>query len=56
MMLTKEQRETFEEAARPLIKWLCENANPHASVEVRLESAELREGVCKIVVEDYIKD
>lgn len=56
MILTDEQRKSFEEAARPLIKWLCENCNPHAVVIVEPGAAELKDGVSRIVVEDYIPD
>ena len=56
MTLTDEQRKSFEEAARPLIKWLCENCHPHVTVIVEPSSAELKEGVSRIVVEDYIPD
>lgn len=47
----------FEEAARPLIKWLSENSNPHAKVIVTSIGAELLHGE-KYTGEilDYIKD
>lgn len=35
---------SFEAAAKPLIQWLNENANPHASVIVDCTSAELLTG------------
>lgn len=47
----------FEEAARPLIKWLCDNCNPHAKVIVTPVSAELLHGVRATgEILDYIKD
>ena len=56
MVLTNEQKESFEKAARPLIEWLCKNCHPHVTVIVEPGSAELKEGVSRIVVEDYIPD
>lgn len=47
----------FETAARPLIKWLCENRHPHHSVIVTPTGAELLEGVVSTgEVLDYVKD
>ena len=56
MILSEIEYETFEAAARPLIKWLCENCHPHVTVIVQSDSAEITEGVCRIIVEDYIGD
>ncbi len=39
----KEQAE-FTEAAKPLIKYLCENCNPHTTVIVTPTTAELLSG------------
>ncbi|EMI5415071.1 TPA: hypothetical protein MCG37_004303 [Klebsiella pneumoniae] len=47
---------SFEEAAKPLIKWLNENANPHASVTVDCTSAQLLTGEIGIHTEEFIKD
>ena len=56
MILTDKQQDEFNAAARPLIKWLCENCNPHSVVIVEPGAAELKDGVARIVVEDYIPD
>lgn len=56
MILNEEEREYFREAARPLIKFLNDNCHPHVSVIVDCRSAELFEGICHIVVEDYLHD
>lgn len=56
MILTKEQKEQFEEAARPLIKHLAENYHPHMTTIVTCGSAELMEGSMSVRTEDYIKD
>jgi hypothetical protein len=55
-VLTKEQIDAFEKAARPLIEWLNENCHPHHYVIVEPARAELVEGKCSVKVEDYIKD
>lgn len=53
---TKEQQESFKEAAKPLIKWLCENHNPHGYVVVSPDSAELVEGQMRFRCGEFIKD
>lgn len=55
--ITDEKQLTFEEAARPLMKWLAENVHPHHSVIVTPVRAELLEGVVSTgEVLDYVKD
>lgn len=49
-------QESFEAAAKPLIKWLNENANTHASVIVNATSAELLSGEIGIHTEEFLKD
>ncbi|EPU3949657.1 hypothetical protein FMJ28_28320 [Klebsiella michiganensis] len=49
-------RASFEEAAMPLIKWLNENANPHASVIVDVTNATLFTGEIGVHTEEFIKD
>ena len=56
MILKEEQRKDFEEAARPLIKWLNDNCHPHVTVVVNPSRAELSEGIYSFPTEDYIKD
>ncbi len=56
MILSKEQVKEFEEASRPLIKWLNDNCDPHTKAIIDCGRAELLEGVCSIPIEDYIKD
>ena len=47
----------FEELARPMIKYLCENYHPHVSVIITPTTAELLEGLKSVgVVDDYIRD
>ena len=55
--MTEEQRESFKQAAMPLIKWLCENVHPHHSVIVTPTNAELLEGSCSTGdVFDFVRD
>lgn len=50
-------RKAFEEAARPLIKWLAENTHPHHTAVVTPTHAELLEArVATGPIYDYIKD
>ncbi|WP_162837201.1 hypothetical protein [Serratia marcescens] len=46
----------FEEAAKPLIKWLAENVHPHHTVIVTSTSAELLEGVVSFPTNEFLKD
>lgn len=55
--MDKEQRKSFEEAARPLIQWLCENGHAHNKALVTITGAELLEDVCGTgPILDYLKD
>lgn len=49
-------RASFEEAAKTLIKWLNDNANPHASVIVDVTNATLFTGEIGVYTEEFIKD
>lgn len=60
--MEKEHRSTFacdssafENAAKPLIKWLNDNANPHASVVVDAGSATLFTGELYVHTDEYLK-
>lgn len=48
--------DTFKAVARPLIQWLNENANPHASVIVDCTSAELLTGEIAFNTKEFLKD
>ena len=56
MILTDEQIKSFEEASRPLIKWLNGLSNPHCVAVVDVGRSVLTEGVCTFPTEDYWKD
>lgn len=54
--MNEEKKQSFEEVARPLIKWLCENANPHSTVIVDSTHAELLSGEAVINTDEYLVD
>ncbi|HDL7414201.1 TPA: hypothetical protein PXN46_001255 [Yersinia enterocolitica] len=54
--MSKEEMKSFEEAAKPLIKWLAENVHPHHSAVVSSTRAELLEGKISIPTMEFIKD
>lgn len=56
MILTQEERDSFEAAAKPLIKWLNDNGHPHCTVLVASTCAELVEGVANVHTEEFLKD
>lgn len=57
--MNEEQRKSFLEASKPLIKWLNDNpsiVNPHHKVIVEIDRAELVSGECMVKTEEFIKD
>lgn len=54
--MTTEQREEFIKLAKPIIKWLNENGNPHMEVIISTKSAEVLSGEIAFECNDYIKD
>ena len=56
MILTKEQLEEFEEATKPLMKFLCDNFHPHVIIIVERNRAEILESSASIICSDFIKD
>lgn len=55
-ILTKEQIKEFEEAAKPLVKYLAENHHPHMTVIVDCSSAEIMEGKASVKIDEFILD
>lgn len=47
--------DTFKAASKPLIQWLNENSNPHASVIVDCTSAELLTGEIAVNTKEFLK-
>lgn len=54
--MNKEQTSSFEEAAKPLIKWLAENVNPHHQAVVTSTDAELLSTECFVKNDSFLKD
>ena len=52
----KEEGASFDDAVKPLIKWLNDNANPHSVVVVDTDSAVLYTGERSLVTDEFIKD
>lgn len=52
----KLQPKTFEDACKPLIKWLCENQHPHTHVILTSNRAELVEGLQCYTTDEFIVD
>jgi len=56
MILSKKEVEGFKKAAEPLMKWMAENLHPHTTAIVDQGRAELLEGKCAHVTEEFILD
>lgn len=56
MILTQEQQQQMLEAAKPLIKWLNENCNPHCTAHVDQNTIELTEGVATNRTDEFLRD
>ena len=50
------KRKEFEVLAKPLIKFLNDNCNPHASIIITPDSAEVVYGEAAFYTKEYIKD
>lgn len=53
--VNKARKSSFEDVVKPVIKWLNENANPHASIIVDCTSAELLTGEIGVHTEEFLK-
>jgi hypothetical protein len=53
---TTESSKEFEELVKPLVKYLCENHNEHASIVVMPSGAELVQGKISVEITEFIKD
>lgn len=54
--MSNEKMKSFEEAAKPLIKWLAENEHPHHVAIVTSGHAELLESKLGFPTTEFIKD
>lgn len=56
MIISREQSNQMFELAKPLIKWLCENAPPHCEIIITQDSAELTESISLEKTDEFIID
>lgn len=54
--LTDEQRKEFEAVVKPVMKFLNEHFHPHVMVTIDPSRAELLEGQCATVTDEFVKD
>ncbi len=54
--VNKARSSSFEDVVKPVIKWLNDNANPHASIIVDCTSAELLTGEIGVNTKEFLKD
>ena len=55
-ILSTEQLRELHDASKPLVKFLCDNFNPHVQVIVSPNSSEFVEGLAMTKIENFIKD
>ena len=55
-MWRKELQKQFEEAAKPLMKFIADNFYPHVTVILDSVTAQLVEGVATVKTDEFIKD
>lgn len=53
---SRNETKEFKDAVDPLVKYLCENFNPHTSIIVTPSGAELVEGQMSVEIVEHIKD
>lgn len=56
MILSKKQFAEFEEASKPLMKFLAKNCHPHVKVILENNRAELLEGSANTINDEFILD
>lgn len=56
MVITEAQAREMKEAAKPLMKFLCDNFHPHMYIILESNSIELCEGVSRIINNEFLKD
>lgn len=56
MILTNEQIKKMKEAAKPLVKFICEECTPHTQIQVTPTGAELLSASATVTIEEFLKD
>ncbi|UGC97780.1 hypothetical protein PQD17_gp67 [Pantoea phage PdC23] len=54
--MSTEETNTFMQLCKPLIKWINDNANPHAIIVIDGTSAVLYSGEKSVLTDEFIKD
>ncbi len=54
--MSDEVQKKFEEAVRPVMKFLAENLHPHTTIIITSTDAELLEGSASVVTDEYLVD
>lgn len=54
--MTEEKRNEFTAMAKEMVKWLNDNANPHASIIITPTSAELLSADVGFTTEEFLND
>jgi len=54
--MTTKQMEEFEDLAKPLVKWLNANGNPHSVIIIETDGARLMMGLCSVPIVEFIED
>ncbi len=47
---------SFEDAVRPLMKWVAENYDPHVKIILSYDKAELIRDEITVITDDFIQD
>jgi len=56
MRHSKEKIQSFQQVAEPVIQWLNENTDPHTSILITVDRADLMSGEIGFPAKRYIKD
>ena len=56
IVTTQEIPDSFADVVEPVMKWLCENKQPHSFITIGHNSSELWEGIETHVTDQYLKD
>jgi len=54
--LSKEERDSMLEAAKPLIKWINDNVHPMCSIAVTQSTVTLSECIAMQTTSEFVKD
>lgn len=54
--MKEEKYKGFEEAVRPVMKWIAENCHPHTKIIIESNVAELSEGQKILATDEYLID